>query len=360
MPFTDAEFTQYSLQPGDILLNEGQSSELVGRSAMYNGPANTFAYQNTLVRFRPGPDCDAQFAEELFRSLWVTGVFKRTSKKTTSIAHLGVSRFANLRVRVPPYAEQCRMARVFHHFNAVSNVLKRLARLKRDARDGLTRDLLQGRRRFRDFATYRGQSLVDGLPQDWQRVRIADIARESSLRAGERIYPVLSCTKDRGLVSSLEYFGRQVFSRNLRLYKLAHRDAFVYATNHIEEGSIGLQSSLDAGLVSPMYTVFQLTNDEVLPEFLYAVLKTEKMRRAFQRMTSGSVNRRGAVRWPLFRTVEVLMPTRTEQKQIVSTISALDREIALLERQGDVYKAHKRAVMQRLLSGDIKVMDPTA
>ena len=37
MPFTDDEFEIYRLAAGDVLLNEGQSLELVGRPAMYRG-----------------------------------------------------------------------------------------------------------------------------------------------------------------------------------------------------------------------------------------------------------------------------------------------------------------------------------
>ncbi len=49
MPFTDSEFERYRLRFGDVLLNEGQSLELVGRCSMYRdeylGPC---AIQNQL------------------------------------------------------------------------------------------------------------------------------------------------------------------------------------------------------------------------------------------------------------------------------------------------------------------------
>ncbi|MHC5804562.1 hypothetical protein ACYTX7_10170, partial [Streptococcus pyogenes] len=37
MPFEDDQFAKFRLEPGDILLNEGQSLELVGRPAIYRG-----------------------------------------------------------------------------------------------------------------------------------------------------------------------------------------------------------------------------------------------------------------------------------------------------------------------------------
>ena len=62
MPFTDGEFRKFALQPGDILFNEGQSLELVGRNARFDGPPNKFAFQNTLVRFRAGKQITIDYA----------------------------------------------------------------------------------------------------------------------------------------------------------------------------------------------------------------------------------------------------------------------------------------------------------
>ncbi len=92
-----------------------------------------------------------------------------------------------------------------------------------------------------------------------------------------------------GLVDSLEYFGRQIFSNDLTTYKVVERGQFAYATNHIEEGSIGYQAYHDAALISPMYTVFQPV-DQVDDDFLFRVLKTEKYRHIFEINTSGTVD----------------------------------------------------------------------
>ena len=52
MHFDDEKFDIYRLEPGDILLNEGQSPDLVGRPAMYRGEIADVCFQNTLIRFR--------------------------------------------------------------------------------------------------------------------------------------------------------------------------------------------------------------------------------------------------------------------------------------------------------------------
>ncbi len=113
MPFTDAEFARYRLRAGDILLNEGQSLELVGRCAMYREEyPDSCAIQNALIRFRPGRGLRAAFAEQVFRWYQHSGRFASVATQTTSIAHLGVQRFASMFVSVPQLEEQDKIMQV--------------------------------------------------------------------------------------------------------------------------------------------------------------------------------------------------------------------------------------------------------
>ncbi len=106
MNFTPEEQKIYRLQSGDILLNEGQSAELVGRPALYRGEPAAVCFQNTLVRFRAGTLVDPQFALIVFRHYFRSGRFTRIARGSTNISHLGAKRFAELPFPVPPLEEQ--------------------------------------------------------------------------------------------------------------------------------------------------------------------------------------------------------------------------------------------------------------
>ena len=106
MPFSEPEYNRLKLVPGDLLLNEGQSKELVGRCAQYSGEPRDCCFQNTLVRFRAGDRIGARFAFWVFRHYFYSGVFSAIARQTTSVAHLGVSRFANLKLALPDLEEQ--------------------------------------------------------------------------------------------------------------------------------------------------------------------------------------------------------------------------------------------------------------
>jgi type I restriction enzyme S subunit len=111
MPFTPDEVEKYTLEPQDILLNEGQSPELVGRPAMYRGEQPGLCFQNALIRFRAGPRIEPEFALLVFRHYLHSGQFRSVSRRSTNIAHLSRARFGELPFRFPPLAEQRAIAK---------------------------------------------------------------------------------------------------------------------------------------------------------------------------------------------------------------------------------------------------------
>jgi type I restriction enzyme S subunit len=114
MHFSNAEAETYLLRRGDILLNEGQSPELVGRPAMFNDEIAGTCFQNTLLRFRAGPAVDRDFALLVFRHYLHAGEFKKVARWSTNIAHLTKKRFSALPFPVPPMEEQKRIVAEAH------------------------------------------------------------------------------------------------------------------------------------------------------------------------------------------------------------------------------------------------------
>ena len=145
MNFTPSEQEVYGLLPGDILLNEGQSLDLVGRSAVYRGSPGKFCYQNTLVRYRCLDSLDPEFAQLVFHAWLKRGYFSRVAFQTTSIAHLGGDRFARMKMDVPPLEEQRRIVSIVRaHDERIAVEKARLEKLRK-LKAGLMDDLLTGR-----------------------------------------------------------------------------------------------------------------------------------------------------------------------------------------------------------------------
>ncbi len=279
-----------------------------------------------------------------------------SSRKDPNITGNDVGFF---RIPVPPIPIQVAIAKVATEFDSKLRCIAKGLGALRKRKLRLTQNLLLGKQRFTKFviSKNRSQATRFEFPDDWTLVNIESIADEvSNTDINHSTATVLSSTKYDGLVDSLEYFGRRVYSDDTSNYKLVKKGQFAYATNHIEEGSIGLLMHRDAGLVSPMYTVFEVTGDAV-PEYLFPLFKSDRYLHLFRAMTNGSVNRRGGLRWIDFKTIKVALPSKAEQLQIIELLTLIDHEIVLLKKLKQATEKQKRGVMERLLTGEVTIPD---
>lgn len=201
-----------------------------------------------------------------------------------------------------------------------------------------------------------GKKRLPGFSGEWKKIAIKDFAIEISLKNNRNEnWEVLSCTKYDGLVPSLQYFGRQVFSKDITQYKIVPQYCFVYATNHIEEGSIGYQSTYRNALISPMYTVFKTDSNVINDIFLYKLLKSHRAIYLYNVMMEGSIDRRGGLRWDNFSTIKFLLPDIKEQSAIADILVSCDNEILLAKQKLNEFHQQKKGLMQVLLTGKKRV-----
>ncbi len=170
----------------------------------------------------------------------------------------------------------------------------------------------------------------------WDKVKLEEIATVSGASArNETNLPVYSVTKHRGFVPSLEYFNKQVFSRELGTYMVVEPGEFAYATIHLDEGSVGVCP--ERCLISPMYTAFRVTSAQVHPTFLIRYLKSPRALAEYPRLGKGSVERRRAISFERLGKIEIPLPPLAEQRRIGEV---LDRAEAL--------RAKRRAALTQL------------
>jgi len=219
-------------------------------------------------------------------------------------------------VILPPIEEQRRIAARLEAWDRAIETVEALIANARAQKQALMQQLLpQG--------TTPPKKRLPGFSGEWRKLHIGDVAKEVSERAGdESDYPVLSCSKYDGMVESLTYFKKKVYSDDTSNYKVMRRGTFGFPSNHIEEGSIGYQDLFDAGIVSPIYYVFA-ADKTVDDGFLYKLLKTDRYRQMFAAATNASVDRRGSLRWKEFAKITLLLPPLEEQQAISEAVNSI-------------------------------------
>lgn len=245
---------------------------------------------------------------------------------------------------LPPLAEQRKIAAILSTWDSAIAAERTLIAALQIRHRALSQRLLSGKLKLKGFTG------------EWKEIRIGAIAKEVSQKNKEdNALVVLSCTKYDGLVPSLEYFGRKIFADDLTTYKVVPRNHFAYATNHIEEGSIGYQTVFEAGLISPMYTVFKTSDNEVNDGFLFRLLKTPDYIHEYRRRMEGSIDRRGGLRWDEFSKIKLSLPHFSEQINIANVLTTSEKEVGLHRARLAALQQQKKGLMQVLLTGKKRV-----
>ncbi|GGG65509.1 restriction endonuclease subunit S [Salipiger pallidus] len=340
----------YILSPGDMLVAMTEQTPGLLGSTLFVPSVDRYLHNQRLglIQKLEGSNINLNFLHLL---LGMPSIRRRISADSggTKVKHTSPSKITGLDVLLPPLPEQKKIAEILSTWDRAIETAEALLATARTQKRALMQTLLTGKRRFPEF---------EG--QEWREVSIGDVAREVSIRNKENAaLPVISCSKVVGFVNSLDYFKKQVFSDDLSGYKVISRGQIGYPSNHIEEGSIGIQNLYESALVSPIYTIFE-PKPEIDAMFLFRVLKTDLYRQKFAAATNASVDRRGSLRWKAFAQIKVPLPSLGEQRRINAAHDAVDDEIQLRSEQAKKLRTEKKALMQQLLTGKRRVRVETA
>ena len=352
MYFSEKEREKFSLENGDIFLCEGGE---VGRCAIWKGKGEIY-YQKALHRLRSKGRIIPEFFQAYMEKISGTKVLDDLTTRT-SIAHLTREKLIELTIKLPPIAEQKKIAKTLSAWDKAIATTEQLLINSEQQKKAIMQQLLTGKKRLPGFGSPgKGGFSRKGLPDEWDYERVGNVAGEVADRnKGQEEIPVLSCSKYDGFVDSLKYFKKKVYSDDTSNYKIIQFGEFGFPSNHVEEGSIGLQLTYDRGIVSPIYVVFRVDPSRIEPFFLYKVLKSDHYRQVFAASTSASVDRRGSLRWKQFSGIKVPLPSIEEQKAISRVIQLAEKEEELLEHSLDRLRSEKKALMQQLLTGKRRV-----
>lgn len=359
MPMTDAQFDQFMVESGDVLLNEGQSIELVGRCAIYrNEFPEPCAIQNQLLRFRARSECSSEFATHLFRFAQQSGVFARIALQTTSIAHLGGKRFENLVLPWPPTRDdQEAIAAALNDIDALMHGLVRLINKKRDLQQGAMQRLLTG------------QTRLAGFTAPWQERRLGDhvtflkngIQSRAQLTLDDPVrylhYGDIHVSADLSLDLRKTAMPRLPSLAAAGLTRLKDGDlVFVDASEDLNGVGKSLEIMGTDGIeaVSGQHTIAARFDKSVLADGYKCYLQfmpsfTMHLRRLAAGTKVYATNRKH------ISSAELRLPEPDEQIAIAGVLSDMEIENSTLETRLDKTRALKQAMMQALLTGRVRL-----
>lgn len=113
-------------------------------------------------------------------------------------------------------------------------------------------------------------------PFGGEAVRLGELIESSKAKNKDGLFAdVYSVTNSHGFVPSQEYFNKEVYSKELRTYRVVHRNMIAYNPSRINVGSVAVQDKVDNAIVSPLYVVFSADETKVIPGYLVRFLRSK-------------------------------------------------------------------------------------
>ncbi len=135
-------------------------------------------------------------------------------------------------------------------------------------------------------------------------------------KCGTDDFPVLSITKQDGIVLQSDKFKKRIASKDTEKYKVVKRGMLVQGI-HIDEANFGVQSIVDAGIVSPAYKIWDI-NNKIFPKYLEYVLRSPRSLQYYSSKFNGSIKRRERLSDKDFLRMKIPFVPIQQQQNVVS------------------------------------------
>ena len=129
------------------------------------------------------------------------------------------------------------------------------------------------------------------------------------------------------------------------MYKIVYEKTFAYNPARINVGSIGYSYDLNEVIISSLYVCFK-TNKELEDSYLLAYLNTDRFNKDILRYQEGGV--RQYLFYDNFSQIKIPLPSNEEQIKIANFLSAIDKNIELVNTKIEHTKSYKKGLLQQM------------
>lgn len=257
--------------------------------------------------------------------------------------------FGDLYIHFPPFAEQQKIGEILSQCDKVIELyrceLQEIKKLKKACLQKL----------FPQHGSKSPEVRFPGFNTPWEQRKFSEITFPSGVRNRDNLpLESYSITNENGFVPQDEKFenGGTMREADKRMYYIVSPYSFAYNPARINVGSIGYQNLSKNVIVSSLYEVFQ-TTDEIDDRFLWHWFKSSDFQKLIEQLQEGGV--RLYFYYDKLCMGTLSFPSLEEQRKIGQYLDALDHLITLHLRKLEEMERMKKALMQFLLTGIVRV-----
>ncbi|MEM6395373.1 MAG: restriction endonuclease subunit S [Bacteroidota bacterium] len=259
-------------------------------------------------------------------------IFAYLTRQGAGRYKLNKSALKQLPIPLPPLPEQRAIAAILTTWDRAIQTQQKLIAAKQEQKRGLMQRLLTGEVR------------LEGFDGEWEKNRLGDLVK----KAKGKIVPTHHDEDGLPYVGASNFSGKySQYSKELDKGVICEDQDILMLWDGENAGAVSIGHH---GIISS--TVAKLTpKKSTNSNFLFQKLDLLNNRIRSTRTGSGIPH----VAKDLLHFFKLSIPPLSEQRAIATILTAADREITLLEQELEALQAQKKGLMQRLLTGQVRV-----
>jgi type I restriction enzyme S subunit len=338
------------LAPGDILVQRSNTVELVGTTAVFDGPPGVFVYPDLMMRLRFKLPVTGQWFWRYANSASGRSYFRSVAAGSTgSMPKISGANLREMPVPLPERAEQEAIAGALSDADALIESLEQLLTKKRQLKQGAMQELLTGKRRLPGFCgAWQPRSLRNALA-----IPVSDGPHltPTFLNDGVPFLSVNNLVGNRIDLASLRFISREDHIEYSKKCRPQKGDVLLG-----KAASVGLVAIVDFDMEFNIWSPIALirVNNDNVARYVYYCFQTEAVIRQIDLLTNSSSQ--GNIGMGDIERLVLLLPDKEEQQAIADTLSDVDADLAALEAKVVKARQIKQGMMQELLTGRIRLI----
>lgn len=253
---------------------------------------------------------------------------------------LGQDRFLKSKIILPPIEEQRKIAHILTTQDKLIELKEKRLAEKQQQKKYLMQQLLTGKKR------------LPGFSGAWKTERLGKLfleRKETDCKGLE----MLAITGTQGIIPRKELELKDNSSKDKSKYLRVCVGDIGYNTMRMWQG-VSAYSNYE-GIVSPAYTILK-PNSFINAKYFSYLFKMPEIIFLFYRFSQGLVDDTRNLKYENFKKIKVFYPTEVkEQTAIAEILSTADSEIDLISQDIEQEKQKRKALMQLLLTGIVRV-----
>ena len=188
-----------------------------------------------------------------------------------------------------------------------------------------------------------------GFTDPWEQRKVGDLLIERNQQAPmSDEYPLMAFIANEGVASKGERYDRSALVTDTvnKLYKKTEKGDFIYSSNNLETGSIGL-NKYGKACISPVYSIFEPTGIAD-SDFLGRRLVRKDFINAMVKWRQGVIYGQWRIHESDFLKIEITVPSVEEQRKIGTYLDQLDHLITLHQRELEKLQNIKKSMLEKM------------